>query len=103
MALRLKVVWESNAMSNAIGYAQHYSRSHDAVIRVYDAVGNGDRDPRAQGRVSRSHSSFTDYSGPFAAEACSFQAVRSLSGFVRPVLSPLPRDSQPSLPISRLF
>jgi len=25
---------------NAIGYAEHYSRSHDAVIRVYDAVGN---------------------------------------------------------------
>jgi hypothetical protein len=25
-----------NAVANAIGYAQHYSRSHDAVIRVYD-------------------------------------------------------------------
>ena len=25
-----------NAASNAIGYASHYSRSHDAVIRVYD-------------------------------------------------------------------
>jgi hypothetical protein len=25
-----------NAVSNAIGYAQHYSRSHDAVMRVYD-------------------------------------------------------------------
>ena len=29
-----------NAVSNAIGYAQHYSRSHHAVIRVYDHVGN---------------------------------------------------------------
>jgi len=29
-----------SAASNAIGYAQHYSRSHDAVIRVYDDVGN---------------------------------------------------------------
>ena len=29
-----------NAVSNAIGYAMHYSRSHDAVIRVYDAAGN---------------------------------------------------------------
>jgi len=28
------------AISNAIGYAQHRSRSHDAVIRVYDDVGN---------------------------------------------------------------
>jgi len=25
---------------NAIGYAMHSSRSHDAVIRVYDAVSN---------------------------------------------------------------
>src|SRR5262245_42455713 len=31
---------EPNAVSNAIGYAMHYSRSHDAVIRVYDAAGN---------------------------------------------------------------
>ena len=29
-----------NVASNAIGYASHYSRSHDAVIRVYDAAGN---------------------------------------------------------------
>jgi hypothetical protein len=28
------------AISNAIGYAEFYSRSHDAVIRVYDGVGN---------------------------------------------------------------
>jgi hypothetical protein len=25
---------------NAIGYAEAYSRSHNAVIRVYDAAGN---------------------------------------------------------------
>jgi hypothetical protein len=29
-----------NAVSNTIGYAQHRSRSHDAVIRVYDKAGN---------------------------------------------------------------
>jgi len=29
-----------NAISNAVGYAQHYSRAHDAVIRVYDDAGN---------------------------------------------------------------
>jgi hypothetical protein len=29
-----------NAISNAIGYAKFYSRSHDAVIRVYDEAGN---------------------------------------------------------------
>jgi hypothetical protein len=31
---------EANAISNVIGYAEHFSRSHDAVIRVYDAAGN---------------------------------------------------------------
>ena len=32
--------WEPNAVSNAIGYAKFRSRSHDAVIRVYDEAGN---------------------------------------------------------------
>jgi hypothetical protein len=31
---------EPNAVSNAIGYAMHRGRSHDAVIRVYDEGGN---------------------------------------------------------------
>jgi hypothetical protein len=31
---------EPNAITNAIGYAEHYSRSHDAVVRVYDDAGN---------------------------------------------------------------
>jgi len=31
---------DPNAISNAIGYAGHYIRSHDAVIRVYDGAGN---------------------------------------------------------------
>jgi hypothetical protein len=30
----------ANAISNAIGYAKFFSRSHDAVIRVYDESGN---------------------------------------------------------------
>ena len=30
----------AQAVANAIGYAEQYSRSHDAVIRVYDAAGN---------------------------------------------------------------
>jgi len=29
-----------NVVSNAIGYAQFYTRSHHAVIRVYDDAGN---------------------------------------------------------------
>jgi len=32
-------LWYDQA-DHAIGYAQHYSRSHDAVIRVYDGGGN---------------------------------------------------------------
>ena len=30
---------DANAVANAIGYAEHYSRSHDGVIRVYDEAG----------------------------------------------------------------
>jgi hypothetical protein len=30
----------TNAVSNAIGYAMHSSRSQDAVIRVYDKAGH---------------------------------------------------------------
>jgi hypothetical protein len=29
-----------NAINHAIGYAKHYSRSHDAVIQVCDESGN---------------------------------------------------------------
>jgi len=31
---------EPNAIANAIGYAEHRSRSHDAVIRVFDESTN---------------------------------------------------------------
>jgi hypothetical protein len=31
---------ESNAIGNAIGYAKFRSRSHNAVIRVYEEAGN---------------------------------------------------------------
>src|SRR6266404_3410969 len=41
-ALRFGSLWYSgpNAVSNAIGFAKFYSRSNDAVIRVYDAADN---------------------------------------------------------------
>jgi hypothetical protein len=32
--------FQSAKLDNAIGYAKHRSRSHDAVIRVYDELGN---------------------------------------------------------------
>jgi len=31
---------EPNTVANAISYALHHSRSHHAVIRIYDAVVN---------------------------------------------------------------
>ena len=42
-----------NAVSNAIRYTKFYSRSHRAVIRVYDHADNVDRDARARGLVQR--------------------------------------------------
>jgi hypothetical protein len=41
-ALPFSRVWYDgpNAASNAIDYASQYSRSRDAVIRVYDEAGN---------------------------------------------------------------
>jgi hypothetical protein len=41
-ALPFGQLWygEPDAVANAISYAKFYSRSHDAVIRVYDATGN---------------------------------------------------------------
>jgi hypothetical protein len=41
-----------NTPDNAIGYAMHFSRSHDAVIRVYDAAGNV-IETHKQGRLQR--------------------------------------------------
>ena len=35
----IRLAWYDTP-DNAIGYAMHYSLSHDAVIRVYDAAGN---------------------------------------------------------------
>ena len=32
--------WLKECRGNAIGYAMHYSRSYDAVTRVYDAADN---------------------------------------------------------------
>ena len=43
-ALPFDQLWygEPDAISNAIGYAKFYSRSRDAVIRVYDDAGQCD-------------------------------------------------------------
>ena len=44
---------EPNAINNAVGYAKFRSRSHDAVIRVYDKARQRDRNARARGRFQR--------------------------------------------------
>jgi len=44
---------EPDAMSNAIGYAMHGSRSNDTVIRVYDAAGNVLETHALKGQVRR--------------------------------------------------
>ena len=54
-ALPFGALWygEPNAISNAVNYAQFYSRSQPAVIRVYDEAGNAIRNARTRGRFQR--------------------------------------------------
>jgi hypothetical protein len=44
---------EPNAIGNAIEYAKFFSRSHTAVIRVYDGRWQRDRNARTRGRLQR--------------------------------------------------
>ena len=44
---------DANAVGNAVGYAEHFSRSHHAVIRVYDEAGNVIETHGARGRFQR--------------------------------------------------
>jgi hypothetical protein len=60
---------EPNAMSNAVGYSQHYGRSHDAVIRVYDEAGKVIETHEHKGDFKEWWAKlgrFTDRSEPFA-------------------------------------
>ena len=50
-ALAFGRLWYTT-IPDAIEYAKHRSRAHDAVISVYDAAGN-DRDARTPGPVQR--------------------------------------------------
>jgi hypothetical protein len=40
MYIKRQIVLHCPQTRNAIDYAMHRSRSHDAVIRVYDTAGN---------------------------------------------------------------
>ena len=59
---------EPNAISNATGYAQHCSRSHHTVIRVYDEAGN----------VIETHEHKGDFREPVDYP---FTSIRVLKGF----------------------
>src|SRR5207248_11275760 len=54
---------EPDAISNAIGYAKFFSRSHDAVIRVYD-VGLPNPSQHVQCRMAYAWPFFTSSSSP---------------------------------------
>jgi hypothetical protein len=44
---------DTNAVAKAVGYAEHYSRSHHTVIRVYDEAGNVIETHEHKGRFQR--------------------------------------------------
>ena len=56
---------EPNAVANAIGYAEHRSRSHPAVIRVYDNAGNVIETHEPARSISESGELFTRLTLPF--------------------------------------
>jgi hypothetical protein len=60
---------EPNAISNAVGYAKHRSRSHDAVIRVYDAAGNVIKAHEHAGEFQRAVRRFRHEAGPTSPRA----------------------------------
>jgi hypothetical protein len=69
---------ELKAISNAIAYARHRSRSRDAVIPVYDTVGNVIETHDYAGEFQEwwRSTAFTDYSARFAVQVSSVRAVR---------------------------
>jgi hypothetical protein len=69
---------EPKAVSNAIDYAMHPSRSHDAVIRVYDAAGDVIETHDYAGEFQEwwRSTAFTGYSARFAVQVSSVRAVR---------------------------
>jgi hypothetical protein len=72
---------EPNAIDNAIGYAQFYSRSHDAVIRVYDEAGSV-LETHKHNAISESGESVTTINSPQTGES-PVPLPEMLSGFHR--------------------
>ena len=65
-ALQFGRLWYDGpvALSNAIGYAQHYSRSEGAVIRIYDEAGNAIETHEHPGDFKQCSSPFTGAKRP---------------------------------------
>ena len=65
-ALPFGRLWNAgpNAVPNAIGYAMHRSRSHHAVIRVYNDAGNVIETHEHKGAISKSVSVERDKEPP---------------------------------------
>jgi len=59
--------YRGKAISDAIGYAKFYSRSHNAVIRVHDEAGNV-IDTQEQTAISKSGEVFTRITPHFPAK-----------------------------------
>jgi hypothetical protein len=51
-ALPFGALWYTRP-DDAVGYAMFYSRSHQALIRVYDDAGNGGRPPLVAPSIER--------------------------------------------------
>jgi hypothetical protein len=113
-ALPFGALWYIKA-ADAINYVKFRSRSHDAVIRVYDRTGNVIPDAQDTRAISKSHKRymlqaksrlavkhngsfrklrllrlvdrFTHYSGQFAVQVYSVQAARTLCRFAAQIAS----------------
>src|SRR5437867_737872 len=67
---------ELNAVSNAIGYSKFFSRSHDAVIRVYDAAGNVIETHEHAGDFKEEQPAFEGWRGPNSYSSSVANAIR---------------------------
>jgi hypothetical protein len=78
-ALSFGRLWygEPNAASNAIGYAQFYSRSHDAVIRVYDDP-DGVIETHEHANDSNKHAALTEFGQLGDSKLSTFLTVSAL-------------------------
>jgi len=68
---------EPKAVANAIGYAEHFSRSHDAMTRVHDESGNVIQTCEHKGE-SGIADPFCYFRGLFVGTSCTPQLLASI-------------------------